>query len=130
MGLKCLRENPWSLLLTAQTLVEEHASISNKWPSAFGQDQPFIAYFDQAIIEHRIKERTRILSLLWPQLDFEASHKRQDLFAQAPVFLRKQMPAKSGNFSLAHSTLIHRKSLFVLMKASWCFGNRTDSETQ
>src|SRR5260370_10547030 len=130
MGLKRLRENPWSLLLLSQTLVEEHASIPQKWPSAFSQDQFSIAYFDQAIIEHRFQEHPRILSLLGPQLDFEASHERENLFAQAPVFVRKQMPAKSGNFSLAHPAFIYRKRFFVLMKTRGRFGNRAHSETQ
>src|SRR2546425_11308316 len=65
------------LLLTAQPLVEKHASISQKWPTAFGEDQLAIADFDELIIEHRIKEYPRILSLLWPQLDFEARHERR-----------------------------------------------------
>src|SRR5438132_1564821 len=40
------------------------------------------------------------------------------------------MAAKSGKFSLSHSAFIHRKRLFVLMKASWRFGNRAHSETE
>src|SRR3989441_1349292 len=100
------------------------------YTTLFRSDQLAIADFDELIIEHRIKEYPRILSLLWPQLDFEASHERKDLFAQPTVFFRKQMAAQSRKFSLSHSAFIHRKRLFVLMKASWRFGNRAHSETE
>src|SRR2546421_6129207 len=132
MILRPPRSNPSSTLCSSFFFFNDTATTeiyTFPYTTLFRSQLPF-THFDQTIVEHRIKEYRRILSLLRPQLDFEASHERKDLFAQPAVLLRKQMAAKSGKFSLSHSAFIHRKRLFVLMKASWRFGNRAHSETE
>ena len=37
------------LLLLTQTLIKEHAGVTQKWPALIGKNQPPVAHFNQAI---------------------------------------------------------------------------------
>src|SRR6266496_80238 len=82
-----LRENLRSLLLLTQALVEEHARVAKKWTSAVGQNQLSIPQLDQAIANEGIEKNRGVTSLLRQQVNFEPSHKSENLFTQLTILI-------------------------------------------
>ncbi len=93
--LERLREDLRPLFLLPQTLIEEHAGITQERSSAFGQDQPLAVNFNQAVFDQRLEIIPSVISLLRPQANLKAGHERENLLAQTTIFFRQQMSAQS-----------------------------------
>src|SRR6266849_2868561 len=119
-----LREDlgPW--FLPAQTLIEEHAGIAQKGPSALCQDQLLSIQFDQAIVNQRLEKNFRVTALLRLQINCKAGHESKNLLAKAAVLLRQQMASQSRDLALLHAPFVYRKRFFVLVKTCRRFRNR------